>query len=51
MFKISCLPVADLIECVRKTTILTSQLNSLVQQAEKSVQDTDVVPLDQMPSE
>ena len=48
MFRISCLPTVDLVECVRKTTILTSQLNSLVQQAEKSVQDTDVVPLERM---
>lgn len=48
MFKISCLPTVDLVECVRKTTILTSQLNALVQQAEKSVQDTDVVPLERM---
>ena len=48
MFKITCLDADDLVECVRKTTVLSSQLNHEVQNAEQTVQQGDVVPIDQM---
>jgi hypothetical protein len=48
MFKISCLDANDLVECIRKCTVLSSQLNHEVQNAERTVQTGDVVPIDQM---
>ena len=38
----------DLVECIRKCTVLSSQLNHEVQNAERTVQTGDVVPIDQM---
>jgi hypothetical protein len=48
MFKITCLDPNDLVECIRKCTVLSSQLNHEVQAAERTVQTGDVVPIDQM---
>ena len=48
MLKMSCLTPKDFIECLKAATIMTSQLNAVVQKAEKQIQDTDVVPLEYM---
>jgi hypothetical protein len=44
----TCLGNDNFIACVRKATIISSQLNNEVQGAEKSVQQDDVVPLNMM---
>ena len=43
-----CLGTDYFIDCVKKSTIIASQLNHEVQKAEKSVQQEDVVPLNMM---
>lgn len=48
MEDMTCLGNDNFIACVRKATIISSQLNNEVQGAEKSVQQDDVVPLNMM---
>jgi|TARA_B110000503_G_scaffold37177_1_gene60829 hypothetical protein len=48
MEDMTCLGNDYFIDCVRKATIIASQLNAEVQKAEKSVQQDDVVPLNMM---
>lgn len=44
MFKVSCLDNASFEECIRETTKLSTHLNHIVQQAEKTVKPDDIVP-------
>lgn len=44
MFKVSCLDNDNFVECVRQTTKISTYLNNVVQQAEKTVKPEDIVP-------
>ena len=44
MFKVSCLDNNSFEECIKETTKLSTHLNHVVQQAEKTVKPSDIVP-------
>lgn len=44
MFKVSCLDNASFEECIKETTKLSTHLNHIVQQAEKTIKPADIVP-------
>jgi hypothetical protein len=44
MFKVSCLDNNSFEECIKETTKLSTHLNHVVQQAEKTVKPADIVP-------
>lgn len=44
MFKVSCLDNTSFEECIKEATKLSTHLNHVVQQAEKTVKPDDIVP-------
>tara|TARA_R110000772_G_scaffold18672_1_gene52756 strand:- start:1906 stop:2346 length:441 start_codon:yes stop_codon:yes gene_type:complete len=48
LMRVSCLDDKHFVTCVRDTTILATELNLVVQDAEKSVNSADIVPIDMM---
>jgi hypothetical protein len=44
MFKVSCLDNDNFVQCIKETTKLSTHLNHIVQEAEKTVEPDDIVP-------
>lgn len=48
LMRVSCLNDQYFVDCVRDTTVIATELNMVVQDAEKSVKPADIVPPDMM---